>query len=271
MTVSEFNDSEQAWIIGSGRVGRLIAIAERKYGSKIRLFDVTQGIVLIDDAQFTIEAGIFSGTPDRVWFCVPDDYLDQVIADWLKAGLHPKMALHTSGWHLPYALEPLVGASGEYAAVHPLRSLLGQSIDELIGVVFALAGTEGACNWAHEFSKSTGCFSVVIKPEEKPLVHLISQFASNLPFAMVAAIEQLSRSTSLPPELITRVVSEMVMRSTQNALELGAANAATGPVARNDRKMVSEAMKKLEPYPELQAFYKAYADLLRAAMKMNRE
>ncbi len=260
---------ETVWIVGAGRVGLLIAAAERKNESHVTLFDTKATTEKIGSHRFRVNHEIHAGEPDRIWFCVPDDKLSDIIETWRDAGAKPKMALHTSGWHSPELLKPLFNDDGEYLSFHPMRSLLGKNPEEWKNSLINLSGTSEAIKWGKTFCELIECKAIVVRAEEKPFIHLISQLAANVPFALVASIEQLSETTSLPKGVLSRVVFEMVNNATLNALRVGAVNAATGPVARGDEHTIRNGLQALEPYPAARAFYEAYVKCLQAAI--NRE
>lgn len=260
------HNGEEVWIVGAGRVGKLIAAGERADGCEVTLFDTEPGTCRLGNFRFNITTGPQSGSPDRLWFCVPDDLLEKLVNEWRSAGVQPKLTLHTSGWHSTELLAPISGAIGDRVSLHPMRSVLGKRDDELAGALISVAGTNRGSVWAKGFCERRKAYAITIETSEKPSLHLICQFAANFPFAIMAAIESLSESTQISRGRLVQAVEEMIIRSTHNAVVNSAAAAATGPVARGDAKTVAASLKALEGNPALHKFYQSYVEVLQEAI-----
>ena len=259
MSTHRKSEREESWIVGVGRVGKHIAAAEEANGIAVRLFDARRRSVTIDGKKKSIDRGPMPGSPQRMWFCMPDEEIEYAINEWAAAGAKPIVAVHVSGWNSPDLLIPV---SAERLSFHPMRSLPGKKPDELIGASVSLCGTPNAVDWGKWFVKSISGKAVVVKDTEKAWLHLICQLAANVPFATLAAIERVSKQVSVPKRFLQNAVQEMMAGTIANGLTYGVSGAATGPVARGNIHAVKATMTKLETDPLVQAYYRAYSRLL---------
>ncbi|MDK9699370.1 MAG: DUF2520 domain-containing protein [bacterium] len=249
------------WIVGVGRLGKLVAAAELQDGNTVRLFDVIPETIRIQRRVVCVEPDIEAGAPDRTWFTVPDDEIAEVAAQWATAGCAPKMAIHTSGWHLPDILKPLGGLNTEYLSLHPMKSIQPNNRDQWRDTVVSLCGSPKAVAWAKGFLKRRHAKPMEVAPEMKRTLHLLSQLVANIPYVLVESAYQLASRASLPADFLQEAILTMMRGSTDIAVTEGVL-AATGPIARGDAQVVHQSIQELQAYPQLQSFYREYAKLL---------
>ena len=138
------------------------------------------------------------------------------------------VVLHLSGATPLVALEPHPRRGG----LHPLAPLSGSPDDAatLRSCWYGVAGDPVAEELATALSGNL----VHIADEDRALYHAAAAVASNHTTAIIGQAERLAASVGLPMEAL----APLVRASIEAALDRGAADALTGPVARGDQTTI---------------------------------
>jgi predicted short-subunit dehydrogenase-like oxidoreductase (DUF2520 family) len=234
---------ERVAIVGSGRVGTVIAAAlmqagvavDGPYGRRDLLFERLRG-----DARGRT-------APDAVLLCVPDAEIADV-ASAIPAG--PPVG-HCSGATTLDVLAP-----HEAFSLHPLMTVpAGARADVLSGAGAAVAGsTPGALALALDLANLLAMRPIQIAEADRAAYHAAASIASNFLVTLEAAAEQVAATAGLPAELLVPLVRATV----ENWATLGPERALTGPVARGDEPTIERQRVALaERAPELLELFDA--------------
>lgn len=252
------------WIVGFGRVGHLIYSLEKQLHSTIQVFTKSGGNrIFQSDQPYTIPTRtiFLLENVDRIWICVSDDAIEEIIQQMKKIGIQTHLAIHTSGWHSPKLLESIVAPNQHYLSFHPMTSI-GHSATQLNHALVSLCGTGGGLEFGLNAAKILQCQSIVIDETEKKPLHLLCQFASNVPYALLAAALELGKQTSVPTETLLYSIKQMLTDAVNNVLDDSVHKFATGPIARGDEKFIDESIEFLRKHPKLLQFYLGYVQYL---------
>lgn len=251
------------WIIGFGRLGHLVYAYEQTTKSNLTLITKTGGERSFQDTYTKIvtQRDYPEHPPNRIWVCVPESEFHQVVDLLRKQSIQANMVIQTSGWLSPTLLLPICSANGDYLSFHPMKSIRPKSVS-LEGSLISLCGTEQGIQFGKEVATALKANSVVVSAEEKKSLHLLSQFASNVPYAVVAATEEMASNTQLTKEQLHQAVRSMIIDAVDAAFQHQTYQAVTGFVARGDWTSIDESIQFLSDNPHLVQFYRGYVQYL---------
>jgi len=207
-------------------------------------------VVPIDRAE--VKSGI-------VWLCVRDDAITLCAAQLAARKAFPGTAFHSSGALSSSALDPLRAAGAAVAAVHPLMTFVSGPPPPLEGVWFGMEGDASALRIARGIVSHIGGEALLLRGEAKALYHAWGSFCSPLVIALLAAANEVAEAAGISAEAARRASQPLVRRTIENYIELGAAGAFSGPLARGDLATVARNLEALRTRPRAQAIYVALA------------
>lgn len=222
-------------IVGRGRAGSSFDAALRAAGWAVEL-------VAHDDPEIAHAAR----DVDLVLLCVPDGAIATV-----AGSIEPvpsTVVAHCAGSRTLEDLAP----HERRASVHPLVSMPDpvRGARRLIGAWYAVAGDPLAAEVARALQ---GQF-VDVPDEARAAYHAAAVVASNHLVALMGQVERIAASIGLPLEAFLG----LARGSLENVVEVGAAAALTGPVARGDHETVLAHLEALDP--EEHGAYRALAE-----------
>ncbi|HVX16703.1 MAG TPA: DUF2520 domain-containing protein [Acidimicrobiales bacterium] len=135
---------------------------------------------------------------------------------------------------------------GQRAAVHPLVAIPPPPFGarRLRGAWFAVAGsTDPARSLAAEVVAALGGSKVDVADERRTEYHAAACIASNHLVALLGQVERIAASAGVP----FAAYLDLVRSTVDSVVELGPADALTGPVARGDWPTVAAHLAALDP------------------------
>lgn len=253
-------------VIGSGRVGAVLGAALRRTGhpvvacsartdlSRVRAEALLPGVPIASPAE------VAEGC-DLLLLAVPDDRLDQVVAD-LAGHVHAgQIVLHVSGRHGLEALAPLAGVLP--IAAHPVMTFTGTSLDldRLEDCPFGITAPEPVRPIAEALVVEMGGEPIWVDDGARTLYHAALAHGANHLVTLVAqTLDMLATAGVQDP---ARLARPLLAAALDNALREGDA-ALTGPIARGDMATVRAHLVELEGADEVTLA--AYLALARATV-----
>lgn len=212
-------------IVGPGRAGGSIALAAQAAGHEIIGVASRSG-----DARFGPAYGIDDPLPaaDFVVVAVSDDAISSVCA---RLVVPPSATvMHLSGRTSIDALGPHRNVGG---CLHPLMTLPTpeRGAASLGGAGAAItAQLPESRHRISDFARSLGMVPFELADEAKPAYHAAATAASNYVTVALGVAERLFESADVPLDVALPLIDAAV----RNVVDLGAADALTGPIRRGD-------------------------------------
>ena len=218
---------ERLGVVGRGRMGTALVSALREAGRDVE-GPVGRGVVPAADAIF---------------LCVPDHEIPAAAATVAGAAA---LVGHTSGATPVSALGAAIGSGCEGFALHPLQTLTGRG-GTFTGCGCAVGGsTEFAAAWAESIALELGMSPFRLADEDRPAYHAAASVASNFLVTLEGVAESLAGAAGLAPERARGLLGPLVRTTVENWIELGPAEALTGPAARGDERTLAVQRRAVE-------------------------
>jgi predicted short-subunit dehydrogenase-like oxidoreductase (DUF2520 family) len=259
-------------VVGPGRLGSALATVLHQNGYPIQeIVSRKQSDSLRRAATLAraVNAEVRpAGTPlaaDVIWICVPDAEIASCakslgnLQSWTR-----KTVFHSSGALSSDQLAEFAEAGAAVASVHPMMSFVRGVTPKLEGVTFAVEGDRAAVRVARQIVRDLGANFLSINKEDKTLYHAWGAFASPLIVAELAAAERIAEAIGITSKQARKTLAPMLRQTIENYIELGAANAFSGPIVRGDVDTVRRHLLALKKIPQARQVYLALA---RAAVK----
>ncbi|MBQ9809256.1 MAG: DUF2520 domain-containing protein [Ruminococcus sp.] len=239
--------------IGAGKVGFSLGKYFTEHGVAVKGYYSRDPESARAAAEFT-GTSLFTSTEellaacDTIFITVPDGAIKEVYLGLDRSALSGKTLCHCSGaMSSEDAFPRLAAAGGRSCSVHPLFPVNSkyQSYKELGTSFFCLEGD--AAPDMQELMSSLGNPTRMITAESKAKYHAACVVSSNLVCALAAESISLLKDCGFSAEEGLTALAPMVMSNIRKVLEVGPAEALTGPVERND---ISTVRKHLKCIPE---------------------
>jgi predicted short-subunit dehydrogenase-like oxidoreductase (DUF2520 family) len=258
-------------VVGAGTVGTAIAVVLQGAGHRVvaasgreatspRVARWLPGVPVVEPTAAAASANVvFIGTPD-----------DEVrrtaaaIAGVLRSG---QVIVHLSGALGLDVLQPASDAGAAPMSMHPLQTFpdVAAALRRLPGASMAVtARDEPVAAIGERLARDAGARPFRLGEEAKPLYHAGAVFASNFVVAIAGAAHEVLATAGVP-DAVARSLP-LSRASLENAAELGAERALTGPAVRGDAGTVEGNLRALAAAaPRLVA---AYVTLSRLALDL---
>jgi predicted short-subunit dehydrogenase-like oxidoreductase (DUF2520 family) len=231
-------------VVGSGRVGAVLAAALRSAGHEITA--VAGESAASRTRAETLLPGVHVDKPtavarscDVLLLTVPDDMLDNVVtmlsaSGAIRSGQH---VVHTSGKHGVAVLAPAVRRGARALAMHPAMTFTGTDLDlsRLPGCVFGVTAGAGTDELAEQLVADLGGRMVRVAEDRRALYHAGLAHGANHLVTLVAQAMDLLRASGADDPAGT--LRPLLRAALENALSYGDA-ALTGPIVRGDVETV---------------------------------
>ena len=224
-------------VVGAGRLGQALTRALTAAGAS------TAG---------PFARGVAVPEAEVVVLCVPERALAEVSATIPRGAI----VGHCS------ASAPLdLLAPHERFVAHPLMTFAGTGA-RFAGATCAIDGsTPRALEVAREISRLLDMRPVQVPAAHRPLYHAAASVASNFLVTLEAAAERLAAQCGID----RAALAPLVRAAVENWVELGTAEALTGPIARGDESTVAKQRAAVaEAAPDLLPLWDALANATRA-------
>jgi predicted short-subunit dehydrogenase-like oxidoreductase (DUF2520 family) len=252
-------------IIGAGRLGRTLGCLAMRSGQ------VRVAGVYCRTAGHAAEAVAFIGggvpcerldalpASDLYLLSTPDDALSAIARQLADCGLPAgALVLHASGALDSSVLAPLRRCHVRLGSLHPAFSFAdpARAVEQFSGCKCALEGDAEALDDLQGFAALVGGSGFQLRPGGKAGYHAALCMASNYLVTLTGLSQSLALESGVPDGFCQELVGELMRRSLENALALGAHKALTGPIARGDSATVARHVQSL-PQGALQEVYLA--------------
>ncbi|HZN24487.1 MAG TPA: DUF2520 domain-containing protein [Burkholderiales bacterium] len=245
-------------VIGAGRVGRTLAsLWSEKHTFEVK--DVLDGkpdgaraaVAFIGDG-IAVEA-IEAMRPADVWMITtPDRAILASVQTLAGAGLlrQGDIVFHCSGSLASSELAFARTLGAHVASVHPLKTFADprEAVRTFVGTHCAGEGDRGAMDVLVPAFERIGGRVAEIDPQFKTIYHAASVIVCNYLTALLETGLRCYERTGLSRETATAMIEPIVRETLDNVLELGTADALTGPVARGDDAVVARHLHALEAW-----------------------
>lgn len=247
-------------VIGAGRVGRTLAsLWEEKHTFVVQ--DVLDGTIEgaraavafigdgkpVDSVREMSAADVWMiATPDRGIAGAGDDLAARGV---LRAG---DVVFHCSGSIASGALASAARAGAHVASVHPLKTFADarDAVRTFAGTYCAAEGDRAALDVLVPAFERIGGRVSEIDPRFKTIYHAASVVVCNYLVALLETGLRCYEKAGLERDTATAMIEPIVRETLENVLELGTAQALTGPIARGDDAVVQGHVKALAAWDE---------------------
>lgn len=213
------------------------------------------------------------GRSDVTLIGVADDAIEDVCQRLVDHGLAARSStvFHCSGGLSSDVLAPAAGVGARTASVHPVKSFADPSL-----AVASFAGTYcGIEGETRAVSLLKGMFEKIdaqcfdVDPRYKTQYHAASVMVCNYLVCLMELGFQLYARAGVTRSTAARMVRPIMQETLENVLEIGTAQALTGPIARGDIQMVERHLDALRA--DAPHIARIYAELGLTAVELSRE
>ena len=129
--------------------------------------------------------------------------------------------------------------------MHPLQTFTGKNVPALEGRIFAVEGEAHAVRVARQIARSLGGSPVQVPGDSKVLYHAAASMAAGHILAVEEAATQLLISLGMPRREAVRALLPLTRQVLDNFERFGPHAAWTGPLSREDFKIVAAHTRAL--------------------------
>jgi predicted short-subunit dehydrogenase-like oxidoreductase (DUF2520 family) len=258
-------------VVGAGRVGTALAVLLARAGHRLvavsgrdatrtRTEKFLPGVPFLPSADAVRSAEV-------VLVGVPDDAIERTsegIAGALDAGAG---VAHLSGSAPLSALDAAANAGARVLSLHPLQTFpdVERGLERLPESYMAVTATdEDGYLLGEGLASDVGARSFRLPDDRKPMYHAAAVFASNY-LAVTQRVAELLFNLAGIEEPVP-VFAPLARSTLENVIELGPAEALTGPAARGDAGTIRRNLEALGA--EAPHSVPAYVELARAAVHL---
>ncbi len=240
--------------IGAGKVGTSLGKLLSENGASISgyfsksIASATESADFTNSAVFeTLEAIV--KISDALVLTVPDAAIAGVYQQLCEFSLENKILIHCSG--ALAASEVFADASAHGAkgiSIHPLFPVSSKFScwQELKDGFFCLEGEETAVAYFESLLREMGAKTKLISSEDKVRYHAACVFSSNLMCGLIRQGLELMVGCGFTEDEALTALSPLINSNIAHVLNVGPAQALTGPIARGDSETVRKHLAVLE-------------------------
>lgn len=253
-------------VVGSGRVGAVLAHALRRSGHEIvavsgaseesrdRIDALLPGVPVVDPDAVPAEAELLLLT-------VPDDVLPELVAGFNRLGLFTpgQIVVHTAGRYGTDVLAPAAEAGAVAIAIHPAMTFTGTSVDlaRIDGAPFAISAASTMLPIGQALVVEMGGEPIVLPEAAREVYHAALAHGANHLVTLVSQARRVLERAGV--EETGKLFAPLLTAALEGALATGDL-ALTGPVRRGDAGTVSAHLEALaRNSPEILPTYKELA------------
>ncbi len=214
---------------------------------------------------------LYDMQPANYWLIgTPDSSLAAVTARLVTSPvLRPGDGVfHLSGFTPSAAFIVLAAGGIRTASAHPVLSFAdpASAAEQFPGTPCGIEGETSLCAELEACFKAIGgeCFSIA--PEQKPLYHAGTVFASNFLVVIMDIAQRACIHAGVPKEVAGRLLAHLAHNALDNVLANGGSASITGPAARGDSETVAAQQAAVEKWQP--AAGQAYATLSKLAAQL---
>jgi predicted short-subunit dehydrogenase-like oxidoreductase (DUF2520 family) len=263
-------------VLGAGRVGTAMAVLLARAGHEIvavsgraatreRAARSLPGVPVLRDREV---AGL---GPDLILLGVPDDLLPDLVTTLVEAfgaqgGAGGTRVAHVSGAVPLSVLDPLRTVGARTLGLHPLQTIpdVDRAIEWIPDAAMAVAAHDGAdAAFGEALAGDIGARPFRLAETDRPRYHAAAVMASNHLVVLTALAQELLEGVMPEPGEAVRVLQAATI---ENAANLGAGRALTGPAVRGDVGTVERNLQALADAAP--AALPTYLALTRSALRL---
>lgn len=240
--------------IGAGKVGCTLGKYFAEGGASLSGYYSASQETSHEAAHFTNTCSYNSAEDlirecDCVFVTVPDGEIPNVWNEIRDYDIKDKIICHCSGAMTAsdafYGIEES-GAVGY--SVHPLFAVSDRfnAYREMSGVFFTVEGAEGRIEEIVDMLSSLGNPVRVIRPEDKTKYHCAAAVASNLVCSVLDMSFGLMVQCGFEATDARKAMAPLIEGNVEHVISVGAQEALTGPIERNDTETVAKHIKCLK-------------------------
>ena len=248
-------------IIGTGRLGKNLAVALHQAGYNLKYAASAQGSSAEEIAGLTGAAVIDHPyirlqEADIIFITVPDRLISEIAFQLAEeiGGFSGKWVIHCSGILTSEILSPVKAKGASVLSFHPLQTFpLQTDISRFKDIYFALEG--GDITLGQKLAEDLGGKAFPLKPDQKILYHAAACTASNYLFTLASAAGKMMEAAGIDPAEGIKILLPLISGAVKSIRETGLEAGLTGPVTRGDADTVAAHLAALQEYPELAEIY----------------
>ncbi len=239
-------------VIGCGKVGKTLAALIHQRGAGIIQDLYSRSPASAHAAKEFIGAGrvvhdLASMRGADIWvIAVPDTQISSVCnalaigSEKISVPLNIPIVFHCSGFESSALLEPLRSKGYGIASLHPVMSFADPHLSVKIfkDTPCAIEGDPRSAEILGKWVDQIGGKAFELTADKKGLYHAAAVFSSNLNVVLQAIALEAWQASGLSQDIIADLHAALLNATTQNILEMGPAQALTGPAARGDERVV---------------------------------
>lgn len=258
--MNALSDSDSISIVGTGRVGKCLAVSLMEADYSIHsLFNRTVSVAR--NLESSSGRPVIKALPESrddlapiTFICVPDDSISHVAEklsglsnDWSGYSF-----VHCSGALSAEVLNVLAIRGAEIASFHPIQTFPTEPNPEIFKDIWiSLQGNEDLLQFLERLAKSLGAETVRVTVAEKQRLHIAAVFACNYMVTMAGAAEALLPEGNKNMKLL----APLMRQTLDQILSKGPDQALTGPLRRGDLQTLRNHLESLNELPDLHELY----------------
>lgn len=259
-------------IVGAGRLGRTLGMLWHEAGVfeigavSSRARDKAERAVDAIGAGRPVTGFVDLGDADVLMLSVSDDALADVTAAIAAKNTLKESAVvfHCSGAKSSTLLAPLADHGALTASLHPVKSFADPVRDgkTFPGTWCALEGDDTAREILRGAVEAIGGNIFTVNTERKLAYHAGTVIAANYLTALMDTALRCLEAAGIDRDTGIRVLDPLARHALDNILEMGPANALTGPIVRGDTEVVRDQYAALRDVdPRLGEVYRLLGDI----------
>lgn len=184
-------------------------------------------------------------TKDGLFFLCVNDASIETVAQQLSS----KILIHCAG---SISLNVLLQYTRQAAVYYPLQTFNKYKTVTFNKVPILIEAThDDLRNQLIFIAEKIGSNSYIVNSEQRLFIHLAAVFANNFTNFMITLAQQIVEKNGIDRNIFT----PLLLETFQNAINLGAKQAQSGPAMRNDHITIKKHLEILQDNPELKKIY----------------
>jgi predicted short-subunit dehydrogenase-like oxidoreductase (DUF2520 family) len=234
---------QPVWILGTGRVGRALALWLHRRGVAVRAWNRRPSPLALEVQQAGVP--LATGAMPReilnaglIICAVGDAALAELAGALAALGPWPAtVVLHLSGTHPAALLAPLLPGPA-LGSFHPVRAFTADLQAAPDGTPVGLEGHPRAVEAGQALAATLGMRTFLLQATHKPLYHAALALLSNGTVGLFASAERLLRACGLSADQSRDLLRPLLDGTAANLRTRTPAQALTGPVRRGDAALL---------------------------------
>ncbi|MBS1513611.1 MAG: DUF2520 domain-containing protein [Bacteroidetes bacterium] len=191
----------------------------------------------------------FLNESDVIFLMVQDSLIDAAISEIKKPGLNlkNKIFIQISGSLSSHVFKMLNVPAANCVSFHPIQTFgnIAAGGSDLENIFFGIEGGKTASGYVKNIAKDFHSGIIKINAKDKFLYHTISVFASNYLVGLVYAASKILKKIGADEKKVYEIYEPIIKKTLANIKQKGVAKSLTGPIDRNDIKIIERHAKEL--------------------------